>query len=265
MNGLKPETPIDPPTRTVSWSGGTLAYSGDPTADGPVLLCVHGLPGSVRDFRWLEPTLEGETVVRLELPGFGTSTREGYASWTVQQRADAVVAFMDAFDLRDVVLVGHSAGCIISARVARQHPQRVRQCVLIAPPGPTPHYNTTVFRALAVPLTHPVGYAVLRPVFRRLFKLAGFPSGLSETERVYTVADGAAQDFSAYADDLAALQQPALVAWAEDDRRIPAARSREALDAIPNATPLHFDDGGHNIQKTQAVEIGRAMRAHLRA
>lgn len=259
--GLKPDEPIDPPRRTLDWAHGTLAYTGDPDAEGPVWLGVHGLPGSIRDFRWLEPALGPVNFMRLELPGFGASTRTQMKPDTVQDRADAVAAFLQAFDLRDVTLVGHSAGCIVSARVARQHGDRVQRCVLLAPPGPAPHYNTTAFRVLSGPLLHPLGQAVLRPVVRRLFRMAGFPRGLSDAERAFTVADGAVQDFGAYADDLRAMTQSALVVWAEDDRRVPAHLSREAVDAIPTATKLHFHSGGHNLQKTRAVEIGEALRA----
>jgi pimeloyl-ACP methyl ester carboxylesterase len=54
---------------------------------------------------------------------------------------------------------------------------------------------------------------------------------------------------------------PALVAYARDDHMIETEVAEDLAAAIPGARVLAFDDGGHNIQKTRAVELGAAIRA----
>jgi pimeloyl-ACP methyl ester carboxylesterase len=54
---------------------------------------------------------------------------------------------------------------------------------------------------------------------------------------------------------------PTLVAYARDDHMIETAIAEELAAALPAARVLAFDDGGHNIQKTRAVELGAAIRA----
>jgi pimeloyl-ACP methyl ester carboxylesterase len=46
---------------------------------------------------------------------------------------------------------------------------------------------------------------------------------------------------------------------------VETAIQEELERTLPRARVLAFDDGGHNIQKTRAVELGRAIRALLGA
>ena len=50
---MQPEEPSNAETQFVELSGGVAAYTD--VGAGPVLVCVHGMPGSIFDFRWLEP------------------------------------------------------------------------------------------------------------------------------------------------------------------------------------------------------------------
>ena len=52
---MTPESPSDPELQTVEVLGGPIAYTDE--GEGQPLVAVHGLPGSVRDFRWLAPAL----------------------------------------------------------------------------------------------------------------------------------------------------------------------------------------------------------------
>jgi pimeloyl-ACP methyl ester carboxylesterase len=109
----------------------TLSYlrAGDPA--GPLLMLVHGTPGSATG--WADYLLDppaGLDVVALDRPGFGQSGPEG-AEVTLAAQAAAVVALLPA-DGRPVVLLGHSLGGPVVALVAAQHPARVTALVLLA-------------------------------------------------------------------------------------------------------------------------------------
>ncbi len=112
---------------------------------------------------------------------------------------------------------------------------------------------------MARALQHPLGRIILAPLQRWVYTAAGFPSSLTDAQRVFTTLDASALDFERHRRDLARITQPTLVAWAQDDRIIPASRF-EALEAlVPSGPRLRFESGGHNIQKTRATEIGRAI------
>lgn len=110
---------------------GVISYvaAGEPT--GLRLILVHGTPGSAAG--WADYLLDappGMEVVALDRPGFGRSTPPG-ARPSLSDQAAAVVALFPA-DGRRVVLLGHSLGGAIVARVAAEHPLRVAGLVLLA-------------------------------------------------------------------------------------------------------------------------------------
>jgi len=104
-------------------------HAGNPA--GPRLLLVHGTPGSASGWAdYLVNPPPGIEVVALDRPGFGQSGPDG-AVTSLEAQAAAVVALFPA-DGRPVVLLGHSLGGPIVARVAANHPSRVTAVVLLA-------------------------------------------------------------------------------------------------------------------------------------
>lgn len=108
-----------------------LSYlrAGDPL--GTRLILVHGTPGSAT--AWTDYLLKpppGVEVVAIDRPGFGRSGPTG-AMTRLEQQAAAVRALLPA-DRRPVVLLGHSLGGPVVARVAAEEPERVAAVVLLA-------------------------------------------------------------------------------------------------------------------------------------
>jgi pimeloyl-ACP methyl ester carboxylesterase len=107
----------------------SLLRAGDGT--GPRVVLVHGTPGSASswaDYLLSPPT--GVEVMALDRPGFGRSGPDAAVPGLAEQAA-AVFALLPQ-DGRAVVLLGHSLGGPIVARVAAEHPDRVHALVLLA-------------------------------------------------------------------------------------------------------------------------------------
>ena len=107
----------------------SVLQAGDP--QGPRVILVHGTPGSATG--WTDYVLNpppGMEVLALDRPGFGDSGPEGAVPGLAEQAA-AVFALLPN-DGRKVVLLGHSLGGPIVARVAAEHPDRVTALVLLA-------------------------------------------------------------------------------------------------------------------------------------
>ena len=49
---MRPDTALDPELQSVSLSTGPLTYT--ITGRGRPIVAIHGMPGTVRDFRWLD-------------------------------------------------------------------------------------------------------------------------------------------------------------------------------------------------------------------
>jgi pimeloyl-ACP methyl ester carboxylesterase len=247
------------PVEYVDYQGTPLAYIDQ--GSGPVtVVAVPGLAGSTRDFRWLVPELIPRLrVIRVDLPGYGRSPRPRFVGMTIGQRSEPVRTLITALGLAPVVLLSHSAGGTVVAHLSCHHPALVRCCVLLAPPGPDPHYSQRLMRATARVGQVPGARLVLDPIGRLASAAAGFPSYLTDDERAHTVLDDAVCDFAEHAENLAHMAHPTLVSWAGDDPIIPADRSRAVAGLVPPGPRLIFEQGGHAIQKTHAAELGHAI------
>jgi pimeloyl-ACP methyl ester carboxylesterase len=113
----------------------TVSYLSAGDRAGPRLILVHGTPGSATAWAdYLMTPPPGMEVVALDRPGFGRSGPEGAVPGLAEQAA-AVLALLPQ-DGRPVVLLGHSLGGPVVARLAAQladEPrQRITALVLLA-------------------------------------------------------------------------------------------------------------------------------------
>jgi pimeloyl-ACP methyl ester carboxylesterase len=258
-----PATPSDPERRTAEGRDGPFTFTDE--GSGPAIVAVHGLPGSARDFRWLGAALPGTVrFVRLDLPGFGGTPRRSGPGPTIDERGAFVAGALAALDLSRCVLIGHSMGGAVALSAAVQAPDRVRALGLLASIGLRRHrllrrfVGTAAFaRAVDLPLLRWPTRAVLKAMFR----WTGFPAQTTGDEVAHTVRCVAAVDFETQGRNTARLALPTLSAWAEDDAFIEQAVFEEHAAALPKGPRLSWPAGGHNIQKSHAVELAEALVA----
>ncbi len=95
--------------------------------DGPLLVCVHGLGGSLVNWAALAPLLTATCrVVALDLAGFG-HTRAGSRSTGVQANRRLLQRFLEEVSGTPVILVGNSMGGLISILQAAESPEQRRR------------------------------------------------------------------------------------------------------------------------------------------
>ena len=96
-----------------------VVVDGDAAAD-VVVACVHGLPGSARDFSTLGRVLRdrGACCVRFDMPGFGRTPLTTPALSSPTARAQLVIAVMQALGYGRFAIVGHSFGGSVALSAA---------------------------------------------------------------------------------------------------------------------------------------------------
>lgn len=105
-------------------------------ADGPLLVMVHGLGGSLVNWAALAPLLTNTCrVLALDLIGFG-HTQAGTHSTSITANQRMLNRFLIEVAGGPVVLVGNSMGGLITILQATQHPESVSAAVLIDPALP---------------------------------------------------------------------------------------------------------------------------------
>lgn len=227
---------------------------------GPAVVLVHGLPGSVRDFRWLAPHLveAGLRVIRVDLPGFGGTPVQTLPDPSPEGRAAFVAQVIDALGLQRPLVVGHSMGGVVATAVAALRP--LGGLGLVSSPGLRVHRGMRQFpaRPLAVLTGGPRRQTWMMPLIRRLFERGGFKRYPDEA-LLRTIRCVAATDLGLHAERVRALGVPTLVAWCEDDPLIEADIFAELAASCPAGPRLRWAEGGHNPQKTFAAEIAGAV------
>ncbi len=127
---------IQPEMQTRQTNHGQVHSVATGPADRPMIVFVHGSPGGWHNF--LNYLVDDELVSRarlvaLDRPGFGASDR-GKAQPSQAIQAAAVAAILrENQNAQKPILVGHSLGGPVIARVAMDYPDLVGRNVMIAP------------------------------------------------------------------------------------------------------------------------------------
>jgi pimeloyl-ACP methyl ester carboxylesterase len=224
----------------------------------------------VRDFRYLAGALrERLRVVRVDLPGFGGSPPEAEAVAGFPGRARALLAVADRLGLRRFAVLGHSMGGGAALALAAAAPDRVSLLALVASValsrhrglGAPPRVFGWAARGLAVPGLRRLLLRAVRAEYRRRRFPGADEMAPSDLQRQLLAIAGC--DFALMRRLVAVRLPPTLLAYARDDHMLETHVSEELAAALPSARVLAFDTGGHNLQKTRALELAQALLEEL--
>jgi pimeloyl-ACP methyl ester carboxylesterase len=263
-------TPIDASfstVQTISVHGRTVSYL--EAGEGPLVLLVHGMAGTARNWdAVIEPLALHNTVIAPDFPGHGESAPGG-GDYSLGSLASGLRDLMIALGHDRATLVGHSLGGGVALQFTYQFPEMVERLVLVSSGGLGPEVGA-ILRAAALPgadlfirATAGPGSAAGSRIAGALGKLGLRPNAdlaevgrayasLSDTDRrkaflatLHAVVgtDGqrvAALDRLYLAEDL-----PVLIVWGERDPIIPVAHGRAAHAQMPGSRLEVFPDAGH--------------------
>jgi pimeloyl-ACP methyl ester carboxylesterase len=150
-----------PPSRWVDLDGPVHFVDYGGPDEGPLLVCVHGLGGSLVNWAAVGPALSVTCrVLALDLAGFGR-TQGGGRSTSVTANQALLHRFLVEVAGTPVILVGNSMGGVIAALQASVHPKTVAGAVLVDPALPTSARSRSqplvaaMFGALVLPVIGP--------------------------------------------------------------------------------------------------------------
>jgi pimeloyl-ACP methyl ester carboxylesterase len=196
------------------------------------IVLVHGLSGSSRWWRHVRP--RGAAVRAVDLPR--------------RLAPDDAPAWLAASLDRPAVVVGHSLGGLVAARLAAERPELVEALVLVAPvgvPRPLPGYLAGFLRTLrAAP---PSLVAVVAADALR----TGLPS----------LARGAW--FATHQPFAGAIGAPTLLVWGERDRLVPVGLAANWREAIPQARLEVVPRAGHVPMLEAPSRFGELLQQFL--
>jgi pimeloyl-ACP methyl ester carboxylesterase len=239
-------------------NGASAAAAGTGEAEGSVALYLHGVPDS--SDVWLE-FLARSGGLAPDLPGFGRSGKPGSLSFTIDEYADFIEAFLALAGVERVRLVVHDWGAVGLA-FAQRHPERVERLVVIDAvpflPGYRWHRTARIWRSpvLGELAMGAINERTLRWLSREGNATAG-PMPQQWRDSVLAHFDQGTQRailrlyrssppdvLAAAGGELAELGVPALVVWGQRDPYIPARFGRAYADVL-GAQLVELEDAGH--------------------
>ncbi len=177
--------------------------------DGPLVLFVHGTPGGWRAFSFVMADArlgERARLVSVDRPGWGRSSAGGIVPSLAEQAAALRVVLAAHAASGPAVVVGHSLGGTIAARLAMDAPELVRALVLVAPSLDPELEEPTWYQALGRTwLIHPL-----------------LPDGLARADEELRPLK---QELTAMLPRWSMLRLPICVLQGEDDGLVPAANA----------------------------------------
>jgi pimeloyl-ACP methyl ester carboxylesterase len=231
--------------------------AGDPivfVCDTPVFIEHYD-----RLFSLLTPTMR---VVCLELPGMGFSMPRGDYRFSLQEQARAVVAALDALQLRACTLAFACVGAYLAPLIGEWRPDLVRRAILIQAPSwqqESLWARRIDFRGAGIVAIPYVGQSVVRAfrtrIARRWFEKALAPG---RAHPFITVAEAAFAGGASWAlgslvqsyfgdaePNLRPLRVPTLALWGELDRTHRDTDKRSVLSLAPDAHITTLKTAGH--------------------
>lgn len=133
---------------TISLCGSRVHYWTYNDSKPKTILMLHGFSGNHRGLAKLIDELGDYRLVVPDFPGFGDSTPMTKYHHTIIGYGHFIKQFIESLGLQKPILLGHSLGSVVAARVAATSPQLIDDYViLISPISSSPLHGLTVRHA----------------------------------------------------------------------------------------------------------------------
>jgi pimeloyl-ACP methyl ester carboxylesterase len=234
-------------------------------AGDPVVL-VHGNTGCGL---WYSRVMDlpGFRAVAPDLPNFGDS--DGIDTVDIDVYADWLLYFLDALDIRDAAVVGHSLGGAVAMSLAVRHPGRVRRLMLVdsCPVNglvtPEAHYPVIeMYRTNREMLKK--GLQAVTPTLKddALF-LELLDKALRMNPEAFTGNPRALARFD-YTGRTAAYEGPVHVVWGSRDVIINRQMAEATARAFPKGTLEMLEGVGHSVMVEDPPRFRALLLAFLK-
>jgi len=241
----------------------------------PIVL-LHGIGSNAQSFAPLMRIFDARhPMMAFDAPGYGSSEPLTIEWPDASDYAAALDRLLVELGVARCVLVGHSLGCLMSARYALVAPKKVATLVLISPAlgygaeKGTPLPAGAARRVEELDRLGPAKFAAERAP-GLVANPATQPDVVQAVEQAMAAVRRPGYDQAArllavgrILDDAAKLEMPAAVLVGAHDRITSPANCRRAFDALPGGAPRHvyqeIPDAGHAVCQEQPAAVARAI------
>lgn len=240
-------------THTVIINGKRVHYQ--VAGQGPPIICVHGLSGSM--FWWIRnvPHLaQAYRVYVVDLPGFG-SMRFPRSRFVLEEAASWLLQWMEVVGIQRAHLIGHSMGGYICIRAAARRPEVVGRMILVSP-AILPHVRN-VFE-FVVPLLSAT-FQITPSFFPVLVYDALRANPLTIVHAAHTLL----AQMGDIHEDMQVIGSPTLLIWGNQDPLVPPEIAPHVRKALKDSRLLLIERAGHVCMFDRPVVFNEAVMKFL--
>jgi len=260
----------------------------------PVLL-IHGSSAAVDGwltwFRLIPELSKTHRVIAYDQPGFGKSQMpaDGIALGRLE-RARHALALVEALDLQDLGIVGHSEGGFAALWLAIQAPARIRKLVIVTSGAASPRLESAEDRAWRAAAAQAYDYAgrtadeatfvategnvaakpdpafeaLLRENYREALSSGNIACMVARQKNAAAYGDYVALQEEHLFPQLDRLPDPPLLLWAGGDPTVPVARGAALAALIPGAVFQVIPGSGHWLMHEAPAAFNAAVTDWLK-
>lgn len=244
-------------------------------ADGDVLLLIHGFGGDKDNWPiYARYFTRSYRIIVPDLPGFGESSREADANYTIAAQTPRLHAFARALNIDSMHIAGNSMGGALALEYALTYPDHVQTLTLFNSAGVAGE-NKSELQLKAeqgeCPLTvsSPKEFdELIRFIFYRPMPIPGVIKRVLCEQAIERRAFLDRVFWSLFAefedgplnDQLQALRAPTLIVWGRHDRVIDVSCTDVLAERIPDNRCIVFEKTGHVSMIERHAEAAAAHR-----
>jgi pimeloyl-ACP methyl ester carboxylesterase len=275
-----------PPSEFIMLPDGARAHVRDQgNKNGPVLVLVHGSNSSLFTWEpWVTRLFQNYRIVTMDLPGHGLTGAVPNNDYSQEGMVKFVDEIVTKLGIDKFALGGNSMGGGVVARYAEEHPDKVRDLILVdagGEPGKAGDHVPLVFKIARTPVLNKL---LLHITPRSLVK-EGLNDAIVHKEIITDKMIDQYWEFARMEGSRAAngerfqlpftndvkqhigdIKAPTLIVWGAQDHLIPVDAAYAFHKDIPGSTLIVYPATGHipmeEVPDRSAADVNRFLGSH---
>ena len=208
---------------------------------------------------------QGFNILSVDLPGHGNS--EGPSLKSIEEISDWVKSLMNVLDIKKIIIIGHSQGCLVGIDFASRYPNLINDLVLVAGSYKMPVNQDLIDYAEAgdekvILLMMKWGYEGSKAF------IGGNPvkkiiNSSREIREVLAVDLNACNNYKGGKESLEKINCPTLCIFGDLDKMVPLEVGNKMASMIKNSEKKVINNCGHMIIFEKAFEMRKIVKEFL--